>query len=124
MLAFFQIVAFLLTPWPQVEDRPLPDPAAFMEEFRKTLSTPDKMLSQYTYTYKETEISLDSNGKTTKTETTEYHVINGAEPWQTYERKISKNGVPLTDKDLEKQDREERERVEKETRKRASWSDA
>src|SRR5262249_18417912 len=83
-----------------------------------------KLLSQYTYTYKETEITLDSKGKAKKTETNVYHVINGAEDWQTYEKKISKNGVPLPQNELEKEDRKERERVEKETRKRASWSEA
>jgi hypothetical protein len=45
------------------------------------------------------------------------------EEWQTYERQISKNGDPLTQKELEKQDGKEKERVEKETRKRASWSE-
>ena len=124
MLAVLQVFSFLLLASPQLEDRPLPDSTTFMQEFRKTLSTPDKLLSQYTYTYKETEISIDSKGKPTKTETTVYQVTNGAESWQTYERKISKNGVPLTEKELAKEDREERERVEKETRKRANWSDA
>jgi hypothetical protein len=116
-------VLFLaLLPQQQQPDRPLPDQTTFMEEFRKNLTTPQKLLSQYTYNEKETEITLDSKGKTKKTETNLYHVIHGAEEWQTYERQISKNGVPLTEKELEKQDRKERERVEKESRKRASWS--
>src|SRR5215469_4366499 len=106
------------------QDRPLPDQAAFMEQFRQKLTTPQKLLSQYTYTEKETEITLDSKGNARKTETNIYHIINGAEQWQTYERQIVKNGVPLTDKELEKEDQKERERVEKETRRRASWSEA
>jgi hypothetical protein len=103
--------------------RPLPEKRAFMEEFRKTLRTPDKMLSQYTYNYKETETSLDSAGKAKKTETNSYYVIHGAEDWETYERQIIKNGVALTDQELDKQDRKERERVEKERAKRAKWSE-
>jgi hypothetical protein len=119
-----RVCLLLLTLGPQDQDRPLPDQATFMEQFRKALNTPEKLLSQYTYTEKATEISLDSKGNAKKTKTNVYHVINGAEEWQTYERQISKNGVPLTEQELEKQDRKERERVEKETRKRASWSES
>jgi hypothetical protein len=111
-------------PSPQQQDAPLPEQRAFLEAFRKALSLPDQLLSQYTYTFKETETALDSGGKPKKTETNVYYVIHGAEPWQTYERRIIKNGVALTEKELEKQDRKERERVEKERSKRAKWSEA
>src|SRR5262245_14233584 len=109
---------------PQQQDRPLPDRATFMEAFRKNMHGPDQLLSRYTYTEKETEITLDSKGKTKKSETNIYHITHGAEEWQTYERQISKNGTPLTEQELEKQDRKERERVQKEMRKRAGWSEA
>jgi hypothetical protein len=114
----------LLVAFTQEQEKPLPDQASFMAEFQKSLHAPDKLLSQYTYTEKETEISLDSKGNAKKTETNVYNVIHGAEDWQEYERLISKNGVPLTEKELEKQDRKERERVDKETRRRAQWSEA
>jgi hypothetical protein len=114
----------LLAAFPQKQEKSLPEQTSFMEEFRKNLHAPDKLLSRYTYTENETEITLDSKGKIKKTETNVYHVFHGTEEWQTYERQISKNGVPLTQKELEKQDRKERERVENETRKRASWSEA
>src|SRR5262245_4331661 len=119
-----QFLLLLLTLAPPQTDKPLPDQATFLEEFRKNLTTPQKLLSQYTYTYKETEITLDGKGKSKKTETNIYQVIHGAEDWQTYERQISKNGVALTQQELEKADRKERERVEKEKRKRESWSEA
>jgi hypothetical protein len=122
--SLLQTCFLLLAAILQQYDRPLPDQAAFMEQFRQKLTTPQKLLSQYTYTEKETEITLDSKGNARKTETNIYHIINGAEQWQTYERQIVKNGVPLTDKELEKEDQKERDRVEKETRKRASWSEA
>jgi hypothetical protein len=105
------------------QDRPLPDKATFIEEFRKQLSTPDQLLSQYTYTYKETEITLDSAGKPKKTETDVYQVVHGAERWETYERQIVKKGKPVSEVELEKQDRKERQRVEKERSKRARWSE-
>ena len=114
----------LLAAFPQKQEKSLPEQTSFMEEFRKDLHAPDKLLSRYTYTENETEMTLDSKGKIKKTETNVYHVFHGTEEWQTYERQISKNGVSLTQKELEKQDGKERERVEKETRKRASWSEA
>jgi hypothetical protein len=106
------------------QGKPLPDASTFMEDFRKTLHSDRTLLSQYTYTEKETETTLDSNGNPTKTETNVYQVIRGAEEWQTYRRRISKNGLALSDSELEKQDREEQKRVEKETRKRANWSES
>src|SRR5262245_22011605 len=117
---FLGLMLFTLSALPQ--DQPLPDPRTFIEEFRKTLHTDRALLGQYTYTEKETEMTLDSKGKTTKTEMNVYQVIRGAEEWKTYRRQISKNGVHLTEKELEKQDRAEQERVEKETRKRANQS--
>ena len=125
MRVSFLPICFLLLPvLAQEQDRPLPDQTQFMAEFRKSLHTPEKLLSQYTYTLKDTELKLDSKGKTTQTETNVYNIIHGAEDWQTYQRQISKKGVPLTEKELADEDRKERERVDKETRKRAGWSDA
>ena len=121
---FLPTWVLLLAILPQAAEKPLPDQATFLEEFRKALRTPDKLLSQYTYTMTETESNVDSKGKIKSMETNVYHVIHGAEEWQTYERKISKNGVPLPGTELEKQDRKERERVDKETRRRAKWSEA
>src|SRR5436190_18500029 len=114
----------LLPQEPQGQDRPLPDQTTFMEEFRKSMRNPNKLLSQYTYTEKETETSLDSKGKQKDSETNVYQVIQGEEDWRTYRRHISKNGVALTAPELEKQDRKERERIANETSKRANWSEA
>ena len=110
--------------WPQDQEKPLPDPASFMAEFRKTLHSDDKLLSQYTYTQKVTKITLDSNGKAKKTEINVYQIINGDEDWKTYERQIVKDGVTVSEKELEKKDREEKARVAKETIKIGKQSDA
>src|SRR2546423_13830386 len=104
--------------WSPQQQKPLPDLPAFLAEFRKTLHSDNKLLSQYTYTEKETEITLDSKGNPKKTEINVYQTIHGAEEWQTYQRQIVKKGVSLTEKELEKQDREEKERVAKEAQKR------
>ena len=106
------------------QEKPLPDPASFISEFRKTLHSDDKLLSQYTYTEKETSDTLDSNGKVKKTEINVYQVFNAEEDWKSYRRQIVRDGVPVSEKDLEKKDREEKERVEKETSKRGKKSEA
>jgi len=117
---FHLCLLVLLVPFQDAE-RPLPDQAGFMEAFRQQLHTPEKLLSQYTYTEKETEGKRDSKGRLSSVETNVYQVINGAEDWETYRRHISKDGVPLKPEELEKQDHKEQERVEKERRKRGSW---
>jgi hypothetical protein len=105
------------------QEEPLPDTASFISEFRKTLHSDDKLLSQYTYTEKETSDTLDSNGKVKKSEVNVYQVFNAEEDWKSYRRQIVKDGVPVAEKELEKKDREEKERVDKESRKREKKSD-
>ena len=70
-------------------------------------------LKNYTYTEKTTLINLDSGGKTRDTETSVYHVIHGQEPWHSYRKLISKNGVLLSAAELEKQDWEQKKREKK-----------
>jgi hypothetical protein len=82
------------------------------------------LLSQYTYTEKETSDTLDSKGNVKKSEINVYQVFNAEEDWKSYTRQIVKNGVPVSEKELEKKDREEKERVEKETIKRGKKSEA
>ena len=108
----------------QAQEKPLPDLPSFISEFRKTLHSDDKLLSQYTYTEKETSNTLDSNGKVKKSEVSVYQTFNAEEDWKSYRRQIVKNGVPVSEKELEKKDREEKERVEKETNKRGKQSEA
>ncbi len=119
-----KLCLLVLAFWSQEAERALPDKAAFIAGFRKTLHDDEKLLSQYTYTEKETETTLDSKGLKKKTEINVYQVIHGAEEWQTYRRHIVKNGVALTGAELQKQDREEQERVAKETHKRANQPEA
>jgi len=52
-----------------------------------------------------------------------YQVFNAEEDWKSYRRQIVKNGVPVSEKELEKKDREEKEQVEKETNKREKKSE-
>jgi hypothetical protein len=66
------------------------------------------ILRQYTYTETETQTTLDSKGNPKKTEVDVTQVVRGAEDWQFYRKKISHNGVPLTEKELQKQDQEQK----------------
>lgn len=120
-IILFQLLLLLLSPWQ--EPKPLPDKESFLAEFRKTLHSDDKLLSQYTYTQKETEATLDGKGNVKKTEVNVYQTIQGAEDWQSYNRQIVKNGVPVSEEELAKRDREEKERVARETKKRAGESE-
>jgi hypothetical protein len=103
---------------------PLPEPHAFLAEFRKTLHSDNKLLSQYTYTEKQSELTLDARGNTKKSDVDIYQVFHGPEDWQTYERQTVKHGKPLTAQELDKQDRDEKQRVARETAKRAKVSEA
>jgi len=118
------LLALLLLPVSlQAQEKPLPDLESFIAEFRKTLRSDDQLLSQYTYTHKQTRFSLDSKGNIKKSETDVYQVFRSEEEWKTYRREIVRNGEPVSAKDLEKQDREEKERIEKESKRRGKQSD-
>jgi len=110
------------------QESPLPTLDVFKEDlwrvFQVWFQTGDLMegngsgieggaLRNYTYTETSTLINRDSGGKTRDTETSVYHVIQGPEPWQSYRKLISKNGVPLNAAELEKQDREQKKREQK-----------
>jgi hypothetical protein len=84
--------------------KPLPELQPFLAEVRKTLHTDNLLLSEYTYTEKDTSIQLDSDQKSKKTEVDVYQVLPESRDRPEYRRQIVKKGVPVTDKELEKQD--------------------
>jgi hypothetical protein len=102
----------------QDDARPLPELNDFVAEFRKTLHTNNLLLSQYTFTEKETHIELDSSSKPKKTEVKVYQILRGPDPQDEYRRLLSKNGVPVDPKELEKQDRENQKEMDEKERKR------
>src|SRR5215831_11938855 len=108
-----QILVLFLTLWRQEPVKPLPDPSQFLAEFRKTLHSDDTLLSQYTYTETEKQISLDGNGNAKKTDISIYQVLHRAGSGRSYRRLITKNGVPISQSELEKRDRDEEERAAK-----------
>lgn len=119
MMTMFQICLLFIAVTLQDEAKPLPELQPFLAEFRKTLHTDDLILSDYTYTEKETSIQLDSNNRPKKTEVNIYQVFSETPDHPEYRRQIVKNGVALTAKELEKQDAELKKKREADEKKRA-----
>jgi hypothetical protein len=124
-----------------VQTKPLPDAESFRQELPRLIrvfnnshlalfgaqmdQTPglfgrlskDDALNQYSYIEKHTSTDLDAKRKDPE-ETNVFQVIRGPEQWQLYRKHISKNGVPLSAKELEKQDNEQGRHDDKERDKR------
>lgn len=96
------ICLLLASFFPQTDSTPLPDLKAFLAEFRKTLHPDDVLLSQYTYTEKDTHIEVGSNGKPKKTYDDVYQVTRESGSGRVYRRPISKNGVAVNSAKPEK----------------------
>jgi hypothetical protein len=101
---------------PQVEPS-LPDLKTFLNEFQvkrpglnKALGAwglaDNRLRSKYTYTETCTTYELDSKGKVKSAKKNVYEVVPSSGPLVLYRRQIVKDGKPLTEKQLEKQDRE------------------
>ena len=101
----------------QESDRPLPELSSFLQEVRKHLRSDRLLLSQYTFTQTNTERHLDGNGNVKKTEVEVYEVYPSLEEGQTYRKLISKDGKPLSPRELEKQDQEHEKKSQERTRK-------
>ncbi len=88
-------------------DAPLPDIRQLMHEVEAHQKQLEQVRENYTYSSLQTVQDIDSNGQVTKTESTEYsYFFVNAHP---IERKVKKNGQPLSSGDEQK----ETERVTK-----------
>jgi hypothetical protein len=93
------------------QERPLPDQQSFMAEARKRLQPDEMRQSGYVYLETRRELKLDARGKTTKEEVSvfeSYPALPNEFRWQ---RLIKKNGVPVSQAELDKQDRERQKKV-------------
>jgi hypothetical protein len=99
------------------QERPLPDVQTFMAEARKRLQADDVRQSQYVYVETRRELKLDKSGRATK-ETVNvfesYPALPGEFRWQ---RQTVKDGTPVPQKQLDKQDRERQKKVMEYARK-------
>ena len=114
------------------QDQALPDRTEFLIEFQVKRpglmkafgGNPDPVrASQYTYTEKVTELSLDSNGNTKSSHADIFHIIPTRLPGYTYRRQVMKHGVPLTQTELDKQDRKHEEDLVKAEADRRKWNE-
>lgn len=113
----------LQAPAPVVQEKPLPDREKFLIEFQVKRNGLYRMFgnmnnvsaeSQYTYTETVSEMSLDGAGKVKKTKQQVFEVTPTRVPYMTYSRQIIKDGVAVSEKDLNKQDAENEKAVARE----------
>ena len=117
MLAALLFVLFAQGMPVQDTANPLPDSNTFVREVRSHLRSDRLLLSQYAYNLKQTEIEYDKKGRPKKTTVRVYEVYPSLDEGFTYERLISKDGVAVTPKELEKQDNAYDRKVKEHARK-------
>ena len=83
---------------------PLPEVQTFLAQVRERLHSDDFLLDQYTFTEKQTERRLDSDGNVKKITTSMYEVYPSPEPGRTYRKLVERDGKPLTAEELAKED--------------------
>ena len=117
MIATLLSLLVVLSPQVPATDKPLPELSNFLTEFQTKRPGLFKALgawgvagvrfrSQYTWTETCTELALDSSGKVKGSKKNVYEVIPNNGPLPPYRRQTVKDGVPLSQKELDKQDRE------------------
>lgn len=106
MRAIF-VLLLLAAPLPAApQDRPLPDPAAFVREVRARLSVEEEWQSRYAYVETRREHELDTSGRPTKESVKVFEVYPGLPGERRWRRLISEDGVPVPPAELERKDRE------------------
>lgn len=118
------VIAVLLTAIAlHAQERPLPDLTVFMPEVKKRLQTDQSLQSSYSYVETRRERKLDGSGRVTSESVKVIENYPGLPGEPRWERLISEDGKPVPAKDLEKQDRERREKAEEYARRLASQPD-
>ena len=100
-----------------VQDRPLPDPTAFLAEVRKRLQTDDALQSGYTYVETRRELKLDKSGRSTRERVKVFESYPGLPGKERWERMISEDGKRVPPAELEKKDRERQKLAQEYVRK-------
>jgi hypothetical protein len=94
-----------------------------MPEVKKRLQTDQSLQSSYSYVETRRERKLDGSGRVTSESVKVIENYPGLPGEPRWERLISEDGKPVPAKDLEKQDRERREKAEEYARRLASQPD-
>ena len=95
------------------EEYPLPEVDVLLKKVRDNLHSDRFLLRNYIYTETLEVIELDKKGQQKKTRTSIYEIFPSTVDDLTYRRLISKNGKPLKEKELRKQDRKYDKKVRK-----------
>ena len=107
--------AFLVAFASQEPARPLPDAESFRKDvprigndaqtsFFQAVYRQDFIFNAVSYSYSEKETSITQDQRAT-VDTRTYTITRGPEMWQRYRKQISGNGSPLTDQEMQQQDR-------------------
>jgi hypothetical protein len=107
----------------QAQDRPLPDPAAFLPEVKKRLQTDQSVQSSYSYVETRRERKLDGGGRATSESVKVFENYPGLPGEPRWERMISEDGRPVPADELAKKDRERRQKAEEYARRLSSQPD-
>lgn len=107
------ILFFLSDPAAKVSKDDLPDLDSFLDNIQKNLLSDDLLQSQYTFSMMQTKFEPDGDGSLQAAEVNEYEVYPLLDNEYTYRRQVSKNGKPLSDEEIEKQDREHDNKLKK-----------
>ena len=106
------------------QDPPLPAADPFLAQVRANLQTDRRLLSQYTYLERRSEIHLTKLGKLATGPVKVYQVYPGLDPDDGYRRLIEVDGKPRDPTELEKEDRRRQKSVLEKLSKREHESAA
>jgi hypothetical protein len=110
-LALLALSPSLAEPRLAAQDRPLPDLAVLVAKARANVRFDRELLSQYTYLERRADIQLSKLAKVSTGPHKVYQVYPGAEGIKTYRRLIEVDGKPVSQAELDEQDRERRREV-------------
>jgi hypothetical protein len=99
------------------QERPLPEPSAFLREVRKHLETDDQRQRGYMYVETRRDQKLDKNGKPLSESTKIFESYPGLPGEDRWDRVLSEDGKPTPPAELEKADSARRRHAEDYARK-------
>src|SRR5437867_13399635 len=98
MISLYLFSSFLFV---QVQPKPRPELKPFPAELRKTLHTDRHLLSQYTYTEKQTLLQLNCKGSPKRTDVNAVEVFHASREPAGHRERLVRDGAPLTPAELQ-----------------------
>lgn len=117
------VLLALIGPSALAQDRPLPDPQAFLEHVRQRLQTDEQRQSGYVFLETRRDLKLDKSGKPARETVSvfeKYPRLPGEARWS---RLVSVDGKAVPAAELDKQDRERQKKVQEYVRKLEKQTD-